>query len=62
MIDTGVHFVDAIINLGGFPERAYASLISAGPRAEDEDGVVLTAALPGGAVAQIFDDPRHAYC
>jgi predicted dehydrogenase len=51
LIDAGIHDMDAIVNLGGFPSRIYA----ARPQQvftsyKGEDGIVLTAHLPGGAV------------
>ena len=53
LIDGGIHFVDALINLGGFPERLYAAMP---PRtfakAEAEDGMVITVHLLGGALGQ----------
>ena len=53
-IDGGIHCVDALVNLGGFPERVYATLVpSAFPDVESEDGIVVTLRLPGGAVGLI---------
>ena len=53
-IDGGIHSVDMLVNLGGFPERVYAvkppKVFGGG---EEEDGLVLTAHLPGGAVGFI---------
>jgi predicted dehydrogenase len=53
-IDGGIHFVDLILNIGGYPERVYAAT----PRqvftqSEGEDGMVMNAVLPGGAVGLI---------
>ena len=50
-IDGGIHAVDLLLNIGGFPERVYA----AEPRkvfreSEGEDGLVLMAHLAGGCV------------
>jgi predicted dehydrogenase len=54
LIDGGIHFVDDIVNLGGFPESVYAA---APPplfgEAQAEDGMVITARLPGGRVGLI---------
>ncbi len=51
LIDGGIHYVDAVVNIGGFPESVYAAIP---PRVfhepEGEDGIVITAKLPGGAV------------
>ena len=51
LIDGGIHAVDAMLNLGGFPKRVYAAVP---PQVHDdiegEDRVVLTMELPGGAV------------
>ena len=53
-IDGGIHFVDIMMNLGGFPERLYAAKP---PQVfmdiEVEDGIVVTAHLPGGALGLI---------
>jgi len=50
-IDGGIHAVDILLNVGGFPERVYA----AEPRkvfreSDGEDGLVLMAHLAGGCV------------
>jgi len=51
MIDAGIHDVDALVNIGGFPESVYAAIP---PRVaadgEGEDGIAMTARFPGGAV------------
>ena len=51
MIDGGIHDFDAMLNIGGFPERVYAVIP---PKViddlEGEDGMVVTFHLPGGAV------------
>ena len=54
-IDGGVHFVDMLINLGGIPERVYAVAESPKvlPDFGGEDGVLLTAHLPGGVTGLI---------
>ena len=53
-IDGGIHSVDAMVNLGGLPERVYAAVP---PRVlqtgDGEDGLVITAHLPGGALGLI---------
>ena len=51
LIDGGIHDFDAMLNIGGFPERVYAARppqVIEG--AEGEDGMVVTFHLPGGAV------------
>ena len=50
-IDGGIHAIDILLNVGGFPERVYA----AEPRkvfreSEGEDGLVVMAHLAGGCV------------
>ena len=53
-IDTGIHFVDVMLNLGGFPERLYAAKPPQVHRHIDvEDGMVVTAHLPGGVIGLI---------
>ncbi len=53
-IDAGIHFVDIMMNLGGFPERLYAAKPPQVHRNMDvEDGIVMTAHLPGGALGLI---------
>ena len=50
-IDGGIHAVDMLLNLGGFPESAYAATppkLFAG--AEGEDDMVMVGRLPGSAV------------
>jgi len=53
-IDGGIHFVDIMLNLGGFPESVHAiqppQLFA---DVEGEDGIVMTARLPGGVPAII---------
>ena len=54
LIDAGIHDVDALVNLGGFPERLYAATP---PQilndVEGEDGITIMALLPGGATGLI---------
>ena len=53
-IDGGIHFVDIMMNLGGFPERLYAAKPPQVYKDIDvEDGIVVTAHLPGGALGLI---------
>ena len=53
-IDGGIHFVDIMLRLGGFPESVYAiqppQLFT---DVEGEDGIVMTARLSGGVPAII---------
>ena len=53
-IDGGIHFVDILLNIGGFPERVYAAR---SPKVlhevEGENGMVLTAHMPGEAIGVI---------
>jgi len=53
-MDAGIHDMHALITLGGFPERIYAvnppRVFASSP---GEDGIVVTANLPGGAVGLI---------
>ena len=54
LIDGGVHYVDHIVHLGGFPTSLYAAIPSpAAPDARSEDGVFLTAHMPGGVVGSL---------
>ena len=53
-IDGGIHAVDVLVNLGGVPDRIYATT----PRqifrqAEGEDGLVMICRLPHGCVGII---------
>ena len=71
--DGGIHDVDAMVNLGGFPERVYAvappasserSANAGNESKESEDGMVLTATMPGGVVGLIqfsFATPIQGY-
>ena len=53
LIDGGVHYVDHIVDLGGFPTSLYAAIPSpATPGARSEDGVFLVAQLPGASWAR----------
>ena len=53
-IDGGIHYVDILLNIGGFPEGVYAARPPQVFRdLEGEDGLVMTARLPGGAVGLI---------
>ena len=53
-IDGGIHFVDILLNIGGFPEEVYAARPPQVFRnLEGEDGLVMTARLPEGAVGLI---------
>lgn len=48
-IDGGIHFVDILLNLGGFPEKIYAIKPPQTHRgAQGEDGIDMMARLPGG--------------
>lgn len=53
-IDGGIHFVDVVMNIGGFPKDVYAStpkqVFKGG---QGEDGMVMMANLPNGAVGLI---------
>ena len=53
-IDGGIHAVDLLVNLGGYPERVYATTP---PRlfdhVEGEDGLVMIGRLPGARVGLI---------
>ena len=53
-IDGGIHFVDIAVNVGGFPELVHAiqppQLYT---NVEGEDGILVTAALPGGVACVI---------
>lgn len=54
LIDGGVHYVDVLLNLGGFPQRVYAAVPpKVNIDTEGEDGAVITAHLPGGAIGLI---------
>jgi len=51
LIDGGIHSVDIVMNLGGLPEKVYAVLPpKVFGRVEGEDGAVVTARMPGGAI------------
>ena len=59
-IDAGIHCVDLLINIGGFPETVYASKpISVLPEIEGEDSLVLMTRLPNGVIGtMIFSSAR----
>ena len=50
LIDGGVHYIDIMLNLAGFPESLYAVIEEPKvlPGHEGEDGVLITARLPNG--------------
>lgn len=53
-IDGGIHFVDILLNLGGFPERVYAAKPpQVHKKSQGEDGIAMMARLPGGSVGMI---------
>jgi predicted dehydrogenase len=53
-IDSGIHLVDMMVNLGGLPERVHAiQLPQVFTGVEGEDGLLMTARLPGGAAGLI---------
>ena len=53
-IDGGIHVVDVMLNLGGFPERVYAARPpQVFGHVSGEDGIVVTAHLPNGAIGLI---------
>jgi predicted dehydrogenase len=53
-IDSGIHLVDMLVNLGGLPEQVHAvQLPEVFSDVAGEDGLLLTARLPGGAVGLI---------
>ncbi len=54
-IDGGIHFVNLLISLGGFPERISATwLPKVFERSEGEDGISLLARLPKGVSGTIL--------
>lgn len=65
--DGGIHDVDAMVNLGGLPERVYAVVPTGdSERAErhQEDGMVVTATMPDGTIGLIqfsFATPIKGY-
>ena len=65
--DAGIHDIDAMVNLGGLPERVYAVVPAADSeraKRHQEDGMVLTATMPGGALGLIqfsFATPITGY-
>jgi predicted dehydrogenase len=53
-IDGGIHPVDIMVNVGGFPERVSAQFpIKIHMDSEGEDGIVMMARLPGGVVGSL---------
>ena len=54
-IDGGVHFVDIMLNVAGFPESVYAVIESPRvlPDHEGEDGIITTACLPKGVTGLV---------
>ena len=54
-IDGGIHLVDMMVNLGGLPERVHAiQLPHVFTGVEGEDGILMTARLPGGVAGLIL--------
>lgn len=54
LIDGGIHYVDILHHLGGFPQQVFAARPPQVHRsAEGEDGIVFTAVFAGGAVGLI---------
>ena len=54
LIDAGIHGIDMLVNLGGMPQSVYAVMPPISITAtEGDDGAVITAALPGGAVGLV---------
>ena len=53
-IDGGIHFVDILYNIAGFPQRVYAARPPQVHReSEGEDGLVVTAVFSSGAIGLI---------
>ena len=51
LMDGGIHYVDILLHLAGFPERVYAAKPpQVFSQMEAEDGMIVTAHLPGGTV------------
>ena len=54
LIDRGIHYVDLLHHLGGFPKQVFAARPPRVHRsAEGEDGIIFTAVFAGGAVGLI---------
>lgn len=54
LIDGGIHPVDIIVNIGGFPQKVSAQYPPKVQKdSEGEDGIVMMARLPGGAVGSL---------
>jgi predicted dehydrogenase len=56
LIDGGIHYIDALVNLGGFPEQVYASMLPKVHPTGGEDGVEMSLRYPGGAVGHLSLD------
>ncbi|MDP6453329.1 MAG: Gfo/Idh/MocA family oxidoreductase [SAR202 cluster bacterium] len=53
-IDGGIHYVDIMLNIGGYPESVHAiQPPQTHTEVEGEDGILMTARLPGGVAAVI---------
>ena len=53
-IDSGIHLVDMLVNLGGFPDRVHAiQLPQVFTGVDGEDGLLMAARLPRGAAGFI---------
>ena len=51
VIDSGIHYIDIMVNVGGFPESVYALIPPKSlEETEGEDGIVMTVGLAQGAV------------
>ena len=66
LIEAGIHYVDALVNLGGFPEQVYATMLAKVHSTGGEDGVVMSLQFPGGAIGHLTldigsqtADPKH---
>ena len=55
LIDGGIHRIDILLNLGGFPETVYAMVESPKvlPDHEGEDGISIMAQLPNGVTGMV---------
>jgi predicted dehydrogenase len=59
-IDGGIHGVDILVNVGGFPEKVFAlTPPQVHVDMEGEDGMVMMAGFPGGAVGFIHYASAH---
>ena len=53
-IDAGVHYIDILVRLGGFPDRLYATeLLPKIQQIDGEDGIAMIAHLPGDVTGTI---------